>query len=98
MSRADWRRLRRFERKKEKGLIIEKPCNVGDPVWYIEDDRIVPSKVDVMMWTQSTIMDTPLFEIAGEGFSVLDEDFGRRVFLSEEKAREWLRAVECIGE
>ena len=86
MSKADWRGFRKYQKKKEKGLIIEKPCNIGDPVWYIEDGRIVPSVVEVMMWTHHREMSEPMFEISGLGFCVLAEEVGTKLFVSVEEA------------
>ena len=86
MSKADWRGFRKYQKKKEKGLIIEKPCNVGDPVWYIEDGRIVPSVVELIEYTQSRIMAEPHCGIVGPGFDVLFSEVGTKLFLSIEAA------------
>lgn len=97
MSKADWRGFRKYQKKKDKGLIIEKPCNVGDPVWYIEDGRIVPSTVEVMMITQSREMAEANKELAGAGFCVLFEEVGTKLFLNIEEAETALEGAGTDG-
>ncbi len=98
MSKADWRGFRKYQKKKEKGLIIEKPCNVGDPVWYIEDGKIVPSIVDVIMTTQSRLMAEPMEEVAGAGFCVTFDEVGIKLFLSIEEAEAKLEELKSGAE
>lgn len=91
MSKADWKGLRRYQRKVEKGLIWEKPCNVGAPVWVVEDGRIVPSTVELISIVQHRDMISPFCEIAGDGFRAEFEEIGEKVFLSLEEAEKAVR-------
>lgn len=86
MSKADWRGFRKYQKKKEKGLIIEKPCNVGDPVWYIQGGKIVPSKVEAITYYHSSLMPEPKAEIIGFEFEASFEEVGTKIFLSIEEA------------
>lgn len=94
----DFRSLRRYERKKAQGLIIEKPCNVNDPVWIIEDGRIVPSIVTTIAINQSREMAEPLCEIAGPGFCVTFEEVGKTLFTKIEDAEMALEKYAGIEE
>ena len=82
--------LQAFKDKQEQGLLIELPCKVGDTVYEIQPftnritERIIKSIV---------ICNAPNLTImykSGYDYSILQEDFGKTVFLTREEAEQAL--------
>ena len=91
--------LKSYKDAEEQGLLLRLPCKVGDTVWYIDDDDDkYPLEFKI---TKVVIKDDYVLyfgdEKEGDGtIGIIEDDFGKTIFLTEEQAEQAL--AEMKGE
>lgn len=87
-------KLAEYEDAEEQGLLLRLPCKVGDTVYEIQPltGKITPRTIKSIV-----ICNAPELTImykSGYDYSNVQEDFGKTVFLTEEKAKQALKQME----
>ena len=79
---AVYDKLKHYEDLEEAGRLVELPCKVGTPIWYVGSD------------VNNETFDWEHF-VAKYGFRIsMLEDFGKRCFLAKEEAEAKLAELE----
>lgn len=78
---AVWDKLAHYEDLEEQGLLIQRPCKVGDTAWVIDKDFEKPNEMKIYeaKWTRVSLVqetENSAFELRGEvSYQVYDYFF-----------------------
>ena len=79
-----------YKQLEKQGRLLKLPCKVGDTVYYIDDYYVYNDKVNSIDIRREN--DEYIFTIAYMDYR--EEDFGKTVFLTKEKAEQKLKEME----
>ena len=96
-------RLAEYEDLEEQGLLLRLPCKAGDIVYYVNTDAKKPIiKMQVLQVNYKQFYKDSIFiridatndKDMGESCYLLEDDFGKTVFLTQEEAEQKLKEME----
>ena len=96
-------RLAEYEDLEEQGLLLRLPCKAGDTVYYVNTDAKKPIiKMQVLQVNYKQFYKDSIFiridatndKDMGKICYLLEDDFGKTVFLTKEEAEQKLKEME----
>lgn len=90
--------LKKYKDMEAAGKLIKLSCNIGDTIWYVEDDDYddypIKLKIDTIS-RENLLKDTWYYAYDDDSnkYGFIDEDFGETVFFTKEEAEKKLKEI-----
>ena len=91
-------KLAEYEDAEEQGLLLRLPCKVGNTAWYIDDDDD-DYPIEIVITTIEIKKDYILYHAEerynGGTLAIIEEEFGKTIFLTKEEAEQALEQMKA---
>ncbi len=90
--------LKKYKALEAEGKLINLSCNIGDTIWYVEDDDYddYPIKLEIdTISRENPLKDTWYYAYDDDSnkYGFIDEDFGETIFFTKEEAEMKLKEI-----
>lgn len=87
--------LKKYKTLEAEGKLIKLSCNIGDTIWYVEDDDYpIKLKIDTISREDKNTWYYAYDDDSGK-YGFIDRDFGETVFFTKEEAEKKLSEIKA---